>query len=111
MPVITWLSPMPEFISRRLTFESDRLPAISALAKEPMSPETGKYFAGLWEKEMSLQLLWHCGRSIPKTKRPMEYRAPTWSWASVVELELEDPESKGTGHMDFFEVWKEREHI
>ncbi len=48
----------------------------------------GSYYAGLWEKDMPSALLWRTknenyvpGRDVPR--RPSQYRAPTWSWASV----------------------------
>lgn len=73
-----------QYTSRRLTYQSDRLPALSGLAKRFGRYEMGKYFAGLWEKRLAEQLLWSVVDD-PKVarNRAREYVAPTWSWASV----------------------------
>jgi len=71
-----------EFYSRRqLTDTSDKLKAISGLAQLIKSETNDSYLAGLWLSDLRNQLFWHT--RDPKEKRQEEYRAPTWSWASV----------------------------
>ncbi|TGO83824.1 hypothetical protein BPOR_0588g00050 [Botrytis porri] len=62
-----------------LTKDSDKLVAVSALAKCTRASFGDVYVAGLWRYMFVDQLLWS-GLSI---SRPKDYRAPTWSWASV----------------------------
>ena len=42
---------------------------------------SAQYSAGLWHFDLPSQLLWSTSR--PFSQRPKEYRAPTWSWASI----------------------------
>lgn len=39
--------------------------------------------AGMWRESLIEQLLWHCPEDPGKKSRRPEWRAPTWSWASV----------------------------
>jgi len=65
-----------------LTFETDRLPGISGIAREIAVPTLGTYLAGIWEYQLPQALLWRStGRIID---RPSRYLAPTWSWASII---------------------------
>jgi len=76
-----WDGVVEEYSQLQLSRESDKLPALSGIAKEIMnSEETGPYLAGLWKNQLPLKLAWTCSEP---GKRPMRYRAPTWSWASV----------------------------
>lgn len=77
-----WLLLIKEFSERQLTRQSDRLPALSALAEHFYSNLKGPYIAGLWNIEGDIWegLRWstHGVGSLP-----LAYRAPSWSWASV----------------------------
>jgi hypothetical protein len=97
-----WYGCVSEFSTRRLTRASDKLAAIAGLADALSSSERGQYMAGLWEHDLFRGLAWNrlapAGRSIiaPPIARkaaraltareyepPLEYRAPSWSWAAV----------------------------
>lgn len=67
----------------KLSRETDRLPALSGLAQRFKSRNIGTYVAGLWEKNLDTQLLWHTFRSGNFRNRSSTYIAPTWSWASL----------------------------
>jgi hypothetical protein len=65
------------------------LPALFGLAQQ-FKDLRGRYAAGIWEKDMPSALLWRT--EIPPVipqlgvfnpRRPLEYRAQSWSWASV----------------------------
>jgi hypothetical protein len=72
------------FTNRQLTYDSDRLIAISCLANQVMSETTGPYLAGLWRNDLPHQLLWFVEKRLGhKSRRPSTYRAPSWSWGSV----------------------------
>lgn len=77
-----WYKIVNEFVVRKLTYEVDRLPAISGIAKEIRSQvgEAYTYRAGLWQQDIHRGLLWSTnGRALVGT----QYTGPSWSWASV----------------------------
>ena len=76
-----WNTLVMDYTRRQLTFPNDKLVAISAIAEEFASLCNSKYLAGLWRKSFSEGLGWHVARA--PIRRPSEYRAPSWSWASV----------------------------
>lgn len=110
-----WYKLISEYTTRFLSRPSDKLAAVAGLAEKYAQPEMGHYLAGLWEYDFFRGLAWVRVRSskqndrevwsyiAEKAKRaiatralkpPSQYRAPSWSWASVngpVEL-----------HHDFF---------
>jgi hypothetical protein len=69
-----------EYTGKKLTYGTDRLPALSGLAKVFMRNLKDTYFAGLWHGDMHRGLLWY---GTGDFKVSPTYRAPTWSWASV----------------------------
>jgi hypothetical protein len=70
-----------------LTVASDKLVALSGLAKRFMSILADVYVAGMWRKHLENTLLWCVFLKDQNVEappsRPVAYRAPTWSWASV----------------------------
>jgi len=56
----------------------DKFLAISGLARRIGPPED--YLAGLWKPILLRQLRWQTGDNCT---RPAEWRAPSWSWASL----------------------------
>jgi hypothetical protein len=73
-----------------LSHETDKLPAISALARHCQGLIGGdaNYLAGMWELHLASQLLWYADEDLLSRQkgwpsRQKDYRAPTWSWASV----------------------------
>ena len=71
-----------------LTMSKDKLVAISGIVKRLQPLFKTDYLAGLWEENLLQQLLWHVDfhkevrRDLAGEERP-EYRAPSWSWASI----------------------------
>ncbi len=68
---------------RGLSNASDKLPAIFRVAEAFMSRLGDEYLAGLWRKDLIRGLLWFNLRNFWQCSLPAEYRAPSWSWASV----------------------------
>lgn len=66
--------------ARNLTDPSDKLVAISAIARELQPFMNCRYVAGHWETDLVRQLAW-TGSNY--SQRTSTYRAPSWSWASV----------------------------
>jgi hypothetical protein len=76
-----WAEVVRLFTSADLTFARDKLPALSGIAKRIHGQKGGQYLAGLWRDErIEAQLCW---RVTSPRIRPTEWRAPSWSWASV----------------------------
>ena len=98
MPRRRWFETVEDYSKRKLTKSKDKLIALSGLAHSYYEGESpsgssyktftggrwGKYAAGLWEADMPSALLW---RTLiwrtQSAQRSLEYRAPSWSWASV----------------------------
>lgn len=71
---------MREYSRGKLTYPADKLPALSGLARDFRRRLDDEYVAGLWKGDLHLALLWHTQGEV---SYPSEYRAPSWSWASV----------------------------
>ncbi|KAF2500943.1 HET-domain-containing protein, partial [Lophium mytilinum] len=88
LPFGPWEKVVQAYSRCQLSYISDKLPAVSGLAKRFRQQEFGAYFAGIWESQLPRGLLWH-GDDQPNKRRPDlargsdSYRAPSWSWASV----------------------------
>ncbi|KAF2176560.1 HET-domain-containing protein, partial [Zopfia rhizophila CBS 207.26] len=82
-----WKSIIEEYSHRDLTYITDKLTALSGLAQDVSRSSKKEYFAGLCRSDLFMQMLWiHCGKvaqSGTEYKRQGQYRAPSWSWASV----------------------------
>ncbi|KAH7067030.1 heterokaryon incompatibility protein-domain-containing protein [Paraphoma chrysanthemicola] len=86
-----WYQLVQRFSKRALTVPTDRLPAISGLASALQSSLQssihGRYLAGIWEADLSAQLLWVSLWSVLESDMfssllEDDY-APSWTWASV----------------------------
>jgi hypothetical protein len=80
-PYTLWSTLVDNFSTRKLTFETDKLIAISGLARK-LQLEIGndKYVAGLWWNKLPCELTWAADGMC---RWPSKYRAPSWSWASI----------------------------
>lgn len=81
-----WANIVHKYTRCDLSFPAkDKLVAISGIAKK-YGPDD-EYLAGLWRQDLLLQLTWRAftgkGRKSGSTERPIEYQAPSWSWASI----------------------------
>ena len=82
-----WRQTIEQYMACDLTKESDKLVAVSGLAKVIKGQLQDDYLAGLWRDSLPKQLLWkvhNCKQANgTASRRPCEYRAPSWSWGSV----------------------------
>ncbi|OCL09971.1 HET-domain-containing protein [Glonium stellatum] len=82
-----WYGIIEEYSTRSLTKATDRLPAVSGLAAEINKRlEDDQYIAGLWREDLKRGLLWSCPdlrKTGLRAKPPLQYVAPSWSWASL----------------------------
>ena len=82
-----WSSIVESFTSASLSYNTDKLVAISALAKEMQKIfDCGtkldcNYLAGLWLAHLAQQLLWFS--ADPSLARRLHNGALTWLWASL----------------------------
>jgi hypothetical protein len=75
-----WHGIVSSYSALGLTFPGDRLPGIAGLAKHLEHLYQTRYLTGLWMGTLLVDLLWYTDHP---TYRPKDWRAPTWSWASI----------------------------
>jgi len=84
---LSWRSIVLDYTSRSLTFEKDKLAAIAGLASVIQRKTRVQYIAGMWNSRFSIEyeLCWKPEEQANGQApfRVKEYRAPTWSWASI----------------------------
>ncbi|KAK1775167.1 heterokaryon incompatibility protein-domain-containing protein [Copromyces sp. CBS 386.78] len=80
--LLLWNMVVAQYAALDLTFQSDKLVAISGLAKMHSKFLDTKYLAGMWLAHLPEQLLWYRG-SLQAPSSYSEYVAPSWSWASI----------------------------
>ena len=77
-----WHQLVKMYSPKRLTYSSDKLLAMTGLAKQYMTRnrlQSTDYLVGLWKPQLPHALLWR----VEQGRRPSRYRAPTWTWASI----------------------------
>ncbi|TPX16515.1 uncharacterized protein E0L32_003809 [Thyridium curvatum] len=75
-----WFSLISYYSSTNLTVKTDRLIALQGVVNEINLRRQQKYFAGVWEKDLAVQLAWHCVSDNSKEDLP---HLPSWSWAAM----------------------------
>jgi hypothetical protein len=78
-----WAAMVKRYTSSRLTYENDKLVALSGLAKAVQSGLEDEYLAGLWKGGVIRQLLWYTPFTSGEYVYPKDFVAPSWSWASI----------------------------
>lgn len=85
-----WNDVVSGYSQCKATKGSDKLIAISGLAKHMASLVDDQYLVGMWRRHLGSDLLWYCVNSgmseaeYPGPRRSRtDYRAPSFSWASV----------------------------
>ncbi|KAF2816918.1 HET-domain-containing protein [Mytilinidion resinicola] len=108
-----WRSLLAIYSRKEITYDSDRLPAISGLAKYMQSRGAGTYLAGVWKEDLLESLIWLPRPVWPDVsednmvstyrKRTSTYRAPTWSWISLETHQDGQAKPKCPGIQDWVE--------
>jgi hypothetical protein len=86
-PLDLWYSITSEYTALSLTRASDALPALSGIAKAFAEKIGDEYVAGMWKSTLISNLLWffkESGRRGGANNIALPWRAPSWSWASVI---------------------------
>jgi hypothetical protein len=103
-----WRDLVVRYTSKKLAFDKDRLAALSGVARRAQPVLGSTYLAGLWSGDLLMGLCWFVANRFTNcdpldlwaslgyhsedgddhdpslsARRPIEYRAPSWSWASV----------------------------
>ncbi|KAM0248817.1 hypothetical protein ACHAQJ_009328 [Trichoderma viride] len=81
---VDWYKMVEDYTERLITKSSDRLPALSGLAKAVAQFSNDEYLAGLWKNGLIEGLAWCGSQGAEKLEEPGEYISPSWSWASVI---------------------------
>ena len=96
-----WNRVVEAYSTRKLTFSSDKLVALSGIAQAIHLQSNDEYIVGMWRSKLEEQLCWKLSYNgqVNNSKEIVPYRAPTWSWASV------------DGVIDFESSWDPSEMI
>jgi hypothetical protein len=83
-----WNEVVWDYSSTTLTNPTDKLIALSGVARSFANITGDSYVAGMWRKNLEYKLSWSTSRGDWTAEeifppRPAIWRAPTWSWASV----------------------------
>ncbi|KAI0007781.1 heterokaryon incompatibility protein-domain-containing protein [Xylariaceae sp. FL0662B] len=76
-----WERFVEHYSASDVTIPGDKLAAIAGVASICHKTIQSDYLAGLWKANLPQGLLWV--RTGARVRRPNEYRAPSWSWASI----------------------------
>ncbi|KAK5675702.1 hypothetical protein LTS10_011802 [Elasticomyces elasticus] len=78
-----WLKHIENYSSRKLTYESDKLVAVSGLAKQLATATGDIYYAGLWKNHIIEDLCWRTYPVEEERRQVSGGFAHIWSWASL----------------------------
>ncbi|UKZ46221.1 hypothetical protein TrVGV298_000422 [Trichoderma virens] len=79
-----WMEVVETYAKLNLTKGSDKLPALSATARILAENMGDGYLAGIWRSTLMEGLLWYVRAPLSKPRpRGEDWRAPSWSWASI----------------------------
>jgi hypothetical protein len=81
-----WPTIVKEYTKRSLTKPSDKLPALSGVIAALQEKSGDTCYAAIWERNFVRLLLWQIANDSSdraRAKRPSEWRAPSWSFASI----------------------------
>ncbi|KAG2341855.1 HET-domain-containing protein, partial [Suillus weaverae] len=81
-----WRNVLSDYTQRAVSDPSDRLVAISGIAQlfQRWWGSSNRYIAGLWERNLSTDLLWYRNRPSDGCLVTGQFLAPSWSWAATI---------------------------
>ncbi|KAL0470187.1 HET domain protein pin-c3 [Neurospora intermedia] len=79
-----WWAMVFDYSQRLLTKDTDKLAALSGMAQfyQRNHFPCARYVAGLWSSRLKEELFWEV-EDKSRARRPADYVAPSWSWASI----------------------------
>jgi hypothetical protein len=81
-----WRQLVTHYSERRLTFPTDKLPALAGLASTFELAGAGAYLHGQWVEGIDHILLWHSLSEVAEWRPRI---APSWSWISAVDGKIQ----------------------
>ena len=78
-----WNELLTTYCGCGMTEPSDKLVALAGIATRVHATLKSRYLAGLWQEYLMDDLLWQIEDIRNPVSRPVRFRAPSWSWASV----------------------------
>jgi hypothetical protein len=79
-----WYNTVNLYSLRNLTFEKDRLPALSGIARTLQRVTEFSYKAGIWLEDMHTGLLWSQQGTGKRRVTLDENVIPSWTWTGIV---------------------------
>lgn len=76
--LLQWYTLVEEYTICHLTYPSDKLPALSGMAKAFQNKTGYKYLAGVWEEDVIAGIAW---RLRKPALEPISRTLPSWTWA------------------------------
>lgn len=110
-----WLGLINEYSKLLITYDKDRLVALTGIAKTFQDRLDSHYLAGIWLGDLARGLLWNTAKPLRFEKGYNEnvYRlaselkfAPSWSWASLVSVGKNTPINYLVLYEDTFKAHK-----
>ncbi|KAK3388652.1 heterokaryon incompatibility protein-domain-containing protein, partial [Sordaria brevicollis] len=88
-----WASLLESYTQMQLSRQTDRLIALTGIARAVQNNRGWAYAAGIWQEFWPLDLLWHKKFEVDPLEGPKETKyltqsglnAPSWSWATTNE--------------------------
>ncbi|KAF2248862.1 HET-domain-containing protein [Trematosphaeria pertusa] len=78
--LIQWYNVVTEYSRRDLTYQSDKLPALSGIAKAFQKNTGYTYLAGLWKEDLIAGIAWY----MPQPSNEVtSLTLPSWTWARL----------------------------
>jgi hypothetical protein len=72
------------YSASQISVPSDKLVALSAIAKAFEAVLKDEYVVGMWHRYLEEELIWSISpNGIRRASNPVDYRAPSWSWTAV----------------------------
>lgn len=78
-----WYKIVEDYSARQLSHGSDKLPAISGVARWKWGTDAENYIAGIMRCDLRRGLGWICSLNAEQTPAPSPPRRPSWSWIST----------------------------
>lgn len=78
-----WKMLVSDYSQRSISEPHDKLLALSAIASRFHDELGDTYLAGCWRNGLIRDLAWVVQHHVVPSKKPKEYRAPSWPWASI----------------------------
>jgi hypothetical protein len=82
LSIPNWIGTAEFYSQAKVTYPTDRLIALAGIAKRVQEYTHDEYLAGMWLKDLDIQLLWQTSYPADILESD-EYVAPSWSWVCL----------------------------